>query len=48
MASMQTPKNRLKNFLSDGAGDIKASEPIADLFPNATIMFATICGFTAW
>jgi hypothetical protein len=48
MASMQTPKNRLKKFLSEGAGDIQASEPIADLFPNATIMFADISGFTAW
>lgn len=48
MASMQTPKNRLKNFLSDGAGDILASEPIADLFPNATIMFSDISGFDAW
>ena len=22
--------------------------PIADLFPQATVMFADICGFTAW
>ena len=48
MASMQTPKNRLKKFLSDGAGDIRTTEPIADLFPNATVMFADISGFTAW
>lgn len=24
------------------------TKPIADLFPNATVMFADICGFTAW
>jgi hypothetical protein len=22
--------------------------PIADLFPNCTVMFADLCGFTAW
>eukprot|EP00980_Cylindrotheca_fusiformis_P018093 scaffold5810_cov109-Cylindrotheca_fusiformis.AAC.3 len=24
------------------------TKPIADLFPNATVLFADICGFTAW
>lgn len=29
-------------------GAIKESKPIADLFPNTTVMFADIAGFTAW
>jgi hypothetical protein len=41
--------HRLKSFLS---GDSKQSEdnlqPIADLFPNCTVLFADISGFTAW
>lgn len=49
-------KSKLKNFLSDGPGDARASEegnvfgskPIADLFPATTILFADLCGFTAW
>jgi class 3 adenylate cyclase len=37
---------RLKSFLN---GDLKDNEePIADLFPNCTVMFADIAGFTAW
>jgi Adenylate and Guanylate cyclase catalytic domain len=42
--------NRLKSFLSgdlDNNGGIN-SIPIADLFPNCTVMFADIAGFTAW
>ena len=27
---------------------ILTTQPIADLFPDTTIMFADICGFTAW
>jgi hypothetical protein len=27
---------------------IESSKPIADLFPDATVMFADIAGFTAW
>lgn len=43
-------KARLKTFLShppsfEVLGD---SEPIADLFPNTTVLFADIAGFTAW
>jgi hypothetical protein len=30
------------------AGAMKESKPIADLFPNTTVMFADIAGFTAW
>jgi class 3 adenylate cyclase len=50
------PKSQLKNFLEDedhtespSAGElIHKTKPIADLFPNTTIMFADIVGFTAW
>ncbi|CAB9506382.1 Receptor-type guanylate cyclase gcy [Seminavis robusta] len=50
---IHTPKRRLKSFLHPGDGidgllDINDSEPIADLFPNASVMFADISGFTAW
>jgi class 3 adenylate cyclase len=45
-------KNQLKEFLDEGndeLGDaIFKTEPIADLFPNTTIMFADLVGFTAW
>jgi class 3 adenylate cyclase len=41
--------NRLKSFLygDQDNGGIN-SVPIADLFPNCTVMFADIAGFTAW
>ena len=29
-------------------GDILKVQPIADLFPNTTVLFADIVGFTAW
>jgi class 3 adenylate cyclase len=47
----------IKSFLLDGGvgkggngedGANKASKPLADLFLETTIMFADICGFTAW
>ncbi len=52
-------KFRLKNFLDEEdeegnnkdaskTGIIRESKPIADLFPNTTVMFADIAGFTAW
>jgi class 3 adenylate cyclase len=49
---LETNKNRMKHFMTDGI-DINAqtsrkSEPIADLFPNTTVLFADISGFTAW
>jgi hypothetical protein len=46
-----------ESFLRDGspsdnmenvADTSRASRPIADLFPEATVMFADIAGFTAW
>ena len=41
------PNNVLKQN-KDSNGDSDSSKPIADLFPNTTIMFADINGFTAW
>ena len=32
----------------DQVGNAFGSKPIADLFPEATVMFADIAGFTAW
>jgi class 3 adenylate cyclase len=47
------PKSGLKNFLAEGEaktddGMMFKSKPIADLFPETTIMFADLVGFTAW
>jgi len=50
------PKSQLKDFLDDddptespGPGEIlHKTKPIADLFPDTTVMFADIVGFTAW
>jgi class 3 adenylate cyclase len=53
------PKAKLKNMLNSGtyieadvandANDLMyESKPIADLFPETTILFADIAGFTAW
>jgi hypothetical protein len=43
-------KARLNSFLSDGhdGGDEMDDTPIADLFPNTTVFFADIAGFTSW
>ena len=47
-------RRNLTTFLNDDQRlqerklDILDSKPIADLFPNTTIMFADISGFTAW
>ena len=47
-------KKKLRNFLSkdpettENSDDLLASKPIADLFPETTIMFADIAGFTSW
>jgi class 3 adenylate cyclase len=40
---------KLKSFLN-GVSDIseRNDQPIADLFPHCTVMFADISGFTAW
>jgi class 3 adenylate cyclase len=47
------PKSQLRDFLSDGSAletgeSAFKTKPIADLFPDTTIMFADIVGFTAW
>lgn len=56
----KTTKSQLKQYLQDDAGptafnnsgefdqEILQSKPIADLFPNTTVIFADIAGFTAW
>jgi hypothetical protein len=55
----RTSTARLKNFVDKGEGDtmdeadssddvVLKSQPIADLFPDTTVMFADIAGFTAW
>ena len=46
-------KNQLKNFLAHDAEENEAAphfatRPIADLFPDTTVLFADIAGFTAW
>ena len=49
-------KTQLKEFLEDGDADMEVdaddtmfkSRPIADLFPETTVLFADIAGFTAW
>jgi hypothetical protein len=33
---------------NDSSPDMYDTKPIADLFPNTTVMFADIAGFTAW
>jgi len=44
---------QLKDFLDEdenqnSGGNPHGSKPIADLFPEATVLFADIAGFTAW
>jgi class 3 adenylate cyclase len=43
-------KSRLKNFLVEGEEQnfLQKSKPIADLFPETSILFADVAGFTAW
>lgn len=50
---IESPKNRLKSMMADGNGGENVTggtgvEPIADLFPNTTVLFADLAGFTAW
>lgn len=41
-------RNRLKSFLEASNCDEGDSDPIADYYPEATVMFLDIVGFTAW
>jgi class 3 adenylate cyclase len=47
---IEPTQNRLKTFLSEGgeSKNAEADRPLADLFPNCTVLFADIAGFTAW
>jgi hypothetical protein len=46
---MLAPNQRLKSYLVDGdTRTVESAKPIADLFPNTTVLFADISGFTAW
>jgi hypothetical protein len=40
--------HRNRNDMDEADSDLFKSKPIADLFPETTIMFADIAGFTAW
>jgi class 3 adenylate cyclase len=40
--------SRLKSFKGDSKDEDVGSQPIADLFPHCTVLFADISGFTAW
>lgn len=42
------PNRRLKTFLTDNGDHNSDTQPIADLFPNCSVLFADIAGFTAW
>jgi Adenylate and Guanylate cyclase catalytic domain len=44
-----TSKNKLKAFLSTGPEGYGSNESqVAELYPNCTVLFADISGFTAW
>ena len=52
-ASGVAPTQRLKTYLGGGPGvdgsiNMADAQPIADLFPNCTVYFSDIAGFTAW
>jgi len=48
--ALLAPNHRLKSYLSGSAAvsDDQSEQPIADFFPNCTVFFADIAGFTAW
>mmetsp|Transcript_42207 Transcript_42207/g.101959 ORF Transcript_42207/g.101959 Transcript_42207/m.101959 type:complete len:608 (+) Transcript_42207:114-1937(+) len=47
---LQDKNLSVKQFLAENGifSDAQSSQPIADLFPNTTVIFADIAGFTAW
>ena len=55
LSELSTTKKDLSSFLQSGGTESQVDEkgrfktkPIADLFPETTIMFADLAGFTAW
>lgn len=46
-SGQMAPNRRLQSFLVGNEDDM-GMEPIADFFPNCTVLFADIAGFTAW
>jgi len=47
-SNFRSPKASIKSFLSANENGLLGSEPIADLFPDTTVVFIDISGFTAW
>jgi hypothetical protein len=48
-SSFVSANRRVRSFLSGHDRKVNVGkEPIADLFPNASCLFADIAGFTAW
>jgi class 3 adenylate cyclase len=50
LVSVSAPGLSVKQFLAGNGGstNVLSTQPIADLFPNTTVIFADIAGFTAW
>ena len=54
--TLESKQSKLKGMMMDTPGlsaeddmdDVLKTKPIADLFPNTTIMFADLVGFTSW
>jgi class 3 adenylate cyclase len=46
--SASPAKDSIMDFVSDQNNSKESSRPIAELFPEATVLFADIAGFTAW
>ena len=46
--TLVAPKSRIRSFLNAGSDEANDDQPLADLFPNCTVCFADISGFTAW
>jgi hypothetical protein len=47
-AGLQSIVGKNGELLYGNQGNLASSKPLADLFPEATVMFADIVGFTAW
>lgn len=46
--SYMAPQHRLKSYLGGTHDEDLGQKPIAEVFPDATVMFCDIAGFTAW